>query len=361
MVMSALWQREWTNGSHQLRLETLEKELGGARHIYEGHLRATLEEKLPPAERVAALEMFRLLVTGSGRKQNRTARELAGDAHVEESLTQGTLPKLVGALILTKTSPPRGAAPDDVGYEFAHDVLAEAGLKLVREQAVEQERQKVEEAELRASAEAKAARRLKLLSGALAAALVLVIAGAAVAWMFYRDAQKAETQAEKNASDSKQNASIAERNASLALAREVVQSANAANLEHQFERAVLLASQAMQIARGLDQSLLSDAAESLRSALLASRPVILDGFDGGPSSLSWAPDGKRLAALDAGALRIFDAESGQMLKSYPRKFNQVEWSPNGKWLLLYDSTERLVLDPNNGNEVARPGGSGAAA
>ena len=64
--METIWQREQAEGSHELRLSTLQ-DLHGVRMIVDTHLEKALKE-LDSGERRTAIDLFDHLVTPSGRK-----------------------------------------------------------------------------------------------------------------------------------------------------------------------------------------------------------------------------------------------------------------------------------------------------
>ena len=385
MVMSSLWQREMDSGSNHIHSETL-KNLGGARDIYEGHLSNTLSKELSEQERRAAPVLFRWLVTGSGRKQNLTVSELAESTGLPEALVRSVVEKLRDARILTQTSPGRGF--HEAGYEFAHDVLAEAGLKYVRQEALETERRKAEEAkrlaaaealakeaaearavaeaqaaseakrlaaveaeakenaERRARAEAEAAKRLRLLLVVLGATLILAVGAAAVALKQSRAAEKARQQALAAQGTAVNERGKAEKSASLRLNGELAQAAIAANLGHLPELAVILASYAVQGAHGIDPFLEAEAITTLRAALIAVSPSPLMTFENSASGLEWAPGSDRFAALDGKTLRISDGRAKKNLVTSASPAVSVAWSSDGKLLALSNSSSVNIWDAN---------------
>jgi hypothetical protein len=361
LVMKALWQAERESGSKTLRPETLDVALGGARHVYQNHLASTLSKALTPAQSTAATEMFRFLVTGTGRKQNRTAQELCQDVQVEEALAKDTLSTLTAARVLTETPPPRGAPPTEVGYEFSHDVLAEAALRLVRQETLEAERRKAREADERAGTIARGARRLRFALLAFAAAFIAAVFALAVAWQMRGTAERAKVEAEasaKRADEAKRNA---ERSASVALASAVIQAASAAVGEREYERAVLLASQGLAVAGNLDERLVTDAKVALRAALMSIAPTVWT-MKQMVLEMAWSLDRKWLVTTGDG-YEVWNTDSKALIRREEEDSGWVQWSPvNERWLALSTGSKIRLIDGLTGREVfAGEGGRGPIA
>src|SRR5262249_20850030 len=61
--------------------------------------------------------------------------------------------------------------------------------------------------------------------------------------------------------------------------------------------------------------------------------LTLKGHTGKVHSVSWSPDGKRLATGSAdGTVKVWDASGGRELLAYKGKVTSVSWSPDGKQL-----------------------------
>jgi Tol biopolymer transport system component len=58
------------------------------------------------------------------------------------------------------------------------------------------------------------------------------------------------------------------------------------------------------------------------------------GKDGEYPWASWSPDGKSIACLERGGIRLVDLSSGRTQRTLQRKglYQQLTWSPDGKWL-----------------------------
>jgi hypothetical protein len=123
LVMERVWNAERAEGSHQLRLATLEK-LRGVRMIVDAHLGKALDS-LASADRQTAIDMFDHLVTPSGGKIAESVSDLARrTAHSEEQVS-GVLAKLDHERIVRPIPAAPGQDPMRFRrYEIFHDVLA---------------------------------------------------------------------------------------------------------------------------------------------------------------------------------------------------------------------------------------------
>jgi len=120
LVLSRLWDEERREGSHVLRLETLER-LGGAERIVRTHLDDALGALSADDQEVAAA-VFRFLVTPSGTKIAHRADDLAEYAGHPPEAVASVLERLASGG--TRVVRPVG----DDAYEIYHDVLAAAVL-----------------------------------------------------------------------------------------------------------------------------------------------------------------------------------------------------------------------------------------
>jgi Tol biopolymer transport system component len=59
------------------------------------------------------------------------------------------------------------------------------------------------------------------------------------------------------------------------------------------------------------------------------------GAEGELPWASWSPDGREFATLSLKGVSFVDAETGKVLRTFPRRgfFQQLTWSPDGKWLI----------------------------
>jgi WD40 repeat protein len=123
LVMETVWQRERAEGSHELRLSTLQ-ELRGVRMIVDAHLEKALSA-LSGGERQTAIDTFDHLVTPSGGKIAESVPDLAKRTGHNETQVGIVLDKLDHERIVR--SIPAAPGQDPVRYrryEIFHDVLA---------------------------------------------------------------------------------------------------------------------------------------------------------------------------------------------------------------------------------------------
>lgn len=195
LVMTRLWEKEQSDGSSQLRLNTL-KDLGGAENIVRTHLDAVIS-KLSDREQEIAASIFHYLVTPSGTKIAYTASDLASSAELEEAEVVGLLKRLsFGDVRILRTVEPSPDRPTSPRYEIFHDVLAPAILTWRTAYVQAQERAEAErraeeqraEAEQRAAIEkqradeqARVASRFRRLAIALAVVIVLALGAVVLA------------------------------------------------------------------------------------------------------------------------------------------------------------------------------------
>ena len=59
------------------------------------------------------------------------------------------------------------------------------------------------------------------------------------------------------------------------------------------------------------------------------------GTEGELPWASWSPNGREFATLSLKGVSLVDAETGNVLRTFPRQgfFQQLTWSPDGKWLI----------------------------
>jgi WD40 repeat protein len=125
LVMETIWQREQTEGSHELRLSTLQ-DLHGVRMIVDTHLEKALSS-LGSGERRTAVDVFDHLVTPSGGKIAESVPDLAKRTNHSEAEVGSVLDKLDDSRIVRPVPAPPGQDPMRFRrYEIFHDVLAPA-------------------------------------------------------------------------------------------------------------------------------------------------------------------------------------------------------------------------------------------
>jgi WD40 repeat protein len=306
LVLERLWEVERAQGSHRLRLATLDQ-LGGAAHIVEDHLERAMSE-LSPEQKDAAAAIYNHLVTPSGTKIAHRARDLAGYAAVDEAETEQVLQRLVEERIV-RAGEDGAAGPR---YEIFHDVLADAVLAWrTRHEA---ERRLAEE---RAAA---ARRHRRLLLVAIGAGiLVAVLAAIAVAALAARHDARAE----------------ARRARGREFAARALTATSVAPIE-----AVRLALRAVQS----DPS--DEVADVLRTTLRNLRTKAVLRAGGPVTDVEFSPDGRLLlAASSDGKARLYRASDGKALRVFDQgaPVAAAVFNPDGKTVATAgeDSTARV--------------------
>jgi WD40 repeat protein len=123
LTMETIWNRELGQGSHELRLSTLEA-LEGVGKIVDTHVWRALGA-LSDGERQTAIDLFDHLVTPSGGKIAESVPDLAKRTGHGEDQVHGVLDKLDHARIVRPVPAPPGQDPMRFRrYEIFHDVLA---------------------------------------------------------------------------------------------------------------------------------------------------------------------------------------------------------------------------------------------
>jgi WD40 repeat protein len=123
LVMETVWQRARAEGSHELRLSTLQ-DLRGVKMIVDAHLGKALNA-LGSGERQTAIDMFDHLVTPSGGKIAESVPDLAKRTGHSEAQVGTVLDKLDRERIVRPIPAAPGQDPMRYRrYEIFHDVLA---------------------------------------------------------------------------------------------------------------------------------------------------------------------------------------------------------------------------------------------
>ena len=139
LVMETVWERERAEGSHELRLSTLQS-LRGVRMIVDAHLGKALSS-LSDGERQTAIDMFDELVTPSGGKIAESVPDLAQRTGHSEDQVGSVLDKLDHERIVRPIPAAPGQDPMRFRrYEIFHDVLGPAINHMI---AAREERRRV--------------------------------------------------------------------------------------------------------------------------------------------------------------------------------------------------------------------------
>lgn len=128
LVMTRLWEEERRRGSSVLRVETLNRRLGGAEQIVRRHFDGVMR-KLPRRQRARAAEIMKYLVTPNGTKIALPPSALAKWSKQKEKKITPILTNLAGGeqrILRTVTSP--GDPKGTTSYEIYHDRLADGIL-----------------------------------------------------------------------------------------------------------------------------------------------------------------------------------------------------------------------------------------
>ena len=203
MVLTRLWNEERAAGSHALRLQTFEA-LGRASNIARTHL-DTMMARLDQAERDAAAEILRYLVTPSGTKIAQEAAALTSWTELSKDQVDAILNRLTGPdMRILRTIQAPG---QPVRYEIFHDVLAQAVLNwrrryvaLQEADRIRREEQKRREEEAEEAQRRRDKERTRALGIAIVVLAILVFAissVAVIAYMQMRRARNAEANANK--------------------------------------------------------------------------------------------------------------------------------------------------------------------
>jgi len=312
LVMERVWDAERAEGSHELRLSTLQK-LRGVRMIVDAHLGKALDS-LGGAERKTAIDMFDHLVTPSGGKIAESVSDLAKRTGCREDEVGSVLTKLDRERIVRPVPAAPGQDPiRGRRYEIFHDVL---GPTINRTIAVREEKRR--------------SRRFRLLA-ALAVFLLLIVSGLAALFAYLLH----------SADEQKQ----------LAQSRQLT--AEAVLNGDNPELSSLLALQALHLH---PTSLAEDA---LRSALenLQILKTLPDGSRVSSAEFDPVDTAKVASADDSGTVRIWDVKSGKSLVrmgEYPDAggATAVAFNPYGTELAAgYGDGTVAVFDARTGSKL----------
>ena len=324
IVMARIWDEEARQGSHVLRLSTLEG-LGGVKQIVNGHLDEEMRQ-LSEVQQDIAARAFEHLVTPSGNKIAHTAPDLAGLAKVPEPDLRSVLMRLSESRILRSVASVTGQGEDR--YEIFHDVLAPAVLDWRARYLEAKTRAETEQELLRQHHQALRRVRRRALAGVI---LVVAVALVVAAVILYRSAQHEHAVAE-----SRQEAAAAVSDLSTDPDRSEREALNA-----------------------LDASWTREAELALRRAMAAPHAqAIMAGHTGEVWSVAFDPAGtKVVTASEDGTARIWDVRKGGppvALKKHKSWVNTAFFDPSGTKVVTAsgDGTAR-VWDADTGQQLAK--------
>jgi WD40 repeat protein len=272
LVMQRLWEAERSTGSRELRLSTF-RALGGAEQIVRDHLERALD-KLSPAQKDLAAEMFDHLVTPSGTKIAHAGSDLARYSGVDEASLAPALAALVEERILRPVADEKGTRR----YEIYHDVLADPVLAWRAGHEARRELDRQREA---------AARRHRRLLFLLAVGAVLLAVMAAMTIFAFTQRGEARSQAHR------------------AHARELAERA-LLQLGVDPQRSLALAAESAK----LDPT--AQAEDVLRQALIAARLRALLPATGPVRVAAFSADGRLVLVASGDEARLFDVRSHRL-------------------------------------------------
>ncbi len=217
-----------------------------------------------------------------------------------------------------------------------------------------QRRRELEAAQALAETQRKAAAQLRRRALYLFGAFILALGMAGLALL----------QGER----ARQSAITAESERRISFARELAAAA-VNNLDIDPERSILLSLQAASLTRAPDGSLLPEVEEALHRSILGSQVrLTLTGHSAWVYSAAFSPDGKRLATIGRdGTTIVWDAASGEELLRLPgttepsdyRTAQRVDFNPDGEWLATADSNLIRIWDADSGNLIRTLSGHSA--
>jgi len=169
-------------------------------------------------------------------------------------------------------------------------------------------------------------------------------------------------------SQARQTAVTAQSDKRVATSRELA-AASLNNLNVDPERSILLALQSVSTTRSIDGSVLPESLDALHRSVITSQVrMTLKGHDTSALSVAYSPDGSRLASIDyGGTIIIRNAATGDELlripgTSEPNDFittKRIAYNPDGKLLIacdrnlvkIYDAESGIILKSLTGHEA----------
>lgn len=329
LVMSALWERERSTGSHELRLATLE-DLGGAQAIVRSHLDRAMAELSEP-ERDTAVDVFHHLVTPSGTKIVHTLADLAQYGGRSLSEVQTLAEKLTSGQQRILRPVPAAPGDDRPRVEIYHDVLAPAILSWRATQTAQRLERDRQAAEARANRERRRARTFR----ALAAVSSILLVAAIVAVVLARvETNRAHTLARQ------------------ALSRQLAAQAATDLKNGALARGVLFSIEAYRFAPT------AEARSSLVSAQMATESMValLGGHPAYVTSVAYSPDGRVIASGGADdTVLLQSTATGKTLltlQGHTKPVRTVAYSPDGRLLVSGGDDHTLVeWNPASGQRL----------
>ena len=329
LVMTALWNRERSEGSSVLRLSTLQ-DLHGAESMVAQHLNDALGT-LGTEDRELAVDVLHHLVTPSGTKVALEVADLSAYTRYPSTRVAEVLKDLAGPdRILREVPPAPGKGGDDDNsrrFEIYHDVLAGPINNAVAETATRRLEKEKAEAERRVREEQK---RVRTFRGVAIAAVVLLLGAIAAFVVAEVQSHRAHTAEQSSRSG------------------ELAAQAQAGFLSGDLARGVQLSAQAYRTRP------ISDAQAAVTTAMEDTQDMVayLSGQTGVISGVAYSPDGATLASTsDTGNVVLWNTTTAHreaVLTGNPGQMTSVSFSPDGSMLATSDDSGHVILwDPRS--------------
>ena len=283
-------------------------------------------------------------------------RHLTESAHEWETRGQDTAELYRGARLAQARE---WASANEERLNASERSFLAASIDQEDHDALEREAQRQRELEAAhelAETQSRAAKQLRRRAVFLTGSLALAVILAGIALFFGNQANQNATTAQQNAISAQQNAEEADANAKqaeseqrIATSRELAAAA-LSNLDDDPERSILLALQAESTADTLQ------AENALHRSILASRVMLVLQHEAEVWSVTFSPDGKRIAtASQDKTAKVWDAATGELLLTltgHTESVNGIVYSPDGKRIATSsDDHTAKVWDAATGEEL----------
>jgi WD40 repeat protein len=364
LVLTKLWDAERQAGASVLRLATYER-LGGASRIVQAHLNDLLD-RLTEDERESCARMFPYLVTPTGSKIAHETGDLVAFAERPREETLSLLGTLSGQRVLRRIVQPER-------YEIFHDVLAPAILDW-RARYVQTKEQAQRRAEERLHAEARSARKLRVLVW-IASAFALLALGAAWYAQYLRmsgtvvaeEARKARATAAyleiQQARNQAAFAALQQRLAEQGRRKAEEQSRIVSSLKDEAEKQAVLAKTNEHVAvvrlvlaaalrskdsedprekrmgillalgalRASSEATRLEAEDALRQTVPVQAQLPLPLHSKPVQQIVFSPDGRTLATTDGAQIKLWDIPERREILSVESPRTELLFSPDGRY------------------------------
>lgn len=188
-----------------------------------------------------------------------------------------------------------------------------------------------------AETQTRSAKQLRRRAVFLTGAFILAVLLAAIALFLNNQSRRNALAAQTNAQEADSQRTSAERSSRVATARELAANA-VGNLEIDPERSILLALAALN-ATASDNLVLPEVEDALHRAVLASRLERTLAVGNESYRIKFTPDGKQIATISLGGIRLWDVETGELLRTLP-----IETDILGNIAFSQDGTKIATMD-----------------